>query len=41
MYLKINNENIDAKDKYNYIIKMMQNTPRDLKISPRDNVTEK
>ncbi|CAD8060189.1 unnamed protein product [Paramecium primaurelia] len=41
MYLKINNENIDAKDKYSYIIKMMQNTPRDCKISPRNNFTEK
>ncbi|CAK81908.1 unnamed protein product (macronuclear) [Paramecium tetraurelia] len=41
IYLKINNENLDAKDKYSYIIKMMQNTPRDLKINPVDNVTEK
>ncbi|CAD8064254.1 unnamed protein product [Paramecium sonneborni] len=41
MYLKINNENIDAKDKYTYIIQMMQNTPREQKISPRDNTIEK
>ncbi|CAD8144996.1 unnamed protein product [Paramecium pentaurelia] len=41
MYLKINNENIDVKDKYSYIIQMMQNTPRDQKMSPRDNITDK
>ncbi|CAD8076394.1 unnamed protein product [Paramecium sonneborni] len=41
MYLKINNENIDIKNKYSYIIQMMQNTPREQKFSPRDNITEK